>query len=58
VIYQFYTLMIIYNSNVMSTGILPFEYNSPLGVDPDTMVTLVITSQWFKFVSGSWICYS
>lgn len=49
-----YLLMIIDNGNVMSTGILPPKYNSPLGINSNTMKTFVITPQCFQPVAGWW----
>lgn len=47
-IHKLYSLMVIYNFNVIYTGILPREYDSPLSIDSNTMIAFVITPQCFK----------
>jgi len=51
-IHLFILCVIINNGNIMSIGILPAEYDSPLGVNSNAMKSFVITPQCFKPVAG------
>src|ERR1019366_8763418 len=54
VIFVFTSLMIIDDLDAFRRAVAPDEANSPLVVDPDTMLTLGITAQRLKPVS--WNC--
>src|SRR5450759_5276096 len=54
VIFVFTSLVIIDHLDAFRCAVAPTEANSPLVVDPDTMLTLGVTAQRLKSVS--WNC--